>query len=50
LIASKFDKPKGRMIGIESKKDFESLLVEIEASGEDPKLLIREEFYGKHIS
>ena len=50
LIASKIEKPKGRMIEIENKKEFKSLLVEIEASGEDPMLFIREEVNGKHIS
>ena len=38
------------MIGIWSKKEFEALHIEIEASGEDPMLFIREEFHGKHIS
>ncbi len=38
------------MIGIDSKKEFEALLKEIEASGEDPMLFIREELHGKHIS
>jgi len=38
------------MIGIESKKEFEDLLIEIEACGEDPMRLIREEVHGKHIS
>ena len=50
LIASKFDKPKGGMIGIGSKKDLKLLLVEIEASDKDPKLYIRKEVHGKHIS
>ena len=50
LIANKFDKPKRKLIGIETKKYFESLLVEIEASGEDPMLFIREEDHDKHIS
>jgi hypothetical protein len=36
LISNKFDKPDGKMIGIDSKKEFEALLNEIEASGEDP--------------
>jgi hypothetical protein len=43
FIASKHDKPKGRMVGIENKQGFEALLVEIEASGEDPMLFMREE-------
>ena len=38
------------MIGIDSKKEFEALLIEIEASGEDPMLFSREEVHGKHIS
>jgi hypothetical protein len=38
------------MIGIESKKEFETLLREIEASGEDPMLFIRDYVHGKHIS
>jgi hypothetical protein len=49
LISSKFDRPAGRMIGIDSKTDFESLHVEIEASGEDPMLFIREEVHGKYV-
>ena len=36
------------MIGIENKQDFESLLAEIEASGEDPMLFIREEVHENH--
>ena len=31
------------MVGIENKQGFEALLVEIEASGEDPMLFMREE-------
>ncbi len=38
------------MIGVDNKKDFESLLVEIEANGKDPMLFIREEVCAKHIS
>ncbi len=38
------------MIGIDSKKEFEALLIEIEASGKDPTLFIRKEVHGKHIS
>jgi hypothetical protein len=37
------------MIGIDSKKDFETSLIEIEASSENPMLFIREEVHGKHI-
>ena len=50
LISNKFEKPSKRMIGIDSKKEFENLLIEIESSGEDPMLFIREEVHGKHIS
>ena len=50
LIDSKFDKPKGRTIGFENKKEFESLLAKIEASDEYPMIFIREEVPGKHIS
>jgi len=38
------------MIGIDSKKEFKNLLIEIEASGEDPMLFILEEVHGKYIS
>ncbi len=38
------------MSGIDNKQDFESLLIEIKKSGEDPMLFIREEVRGKHIS
>ena len=37
------------MIGIGSKKEFETLLIEIEASGENLMLFICEEVHGKHI-
>ncbi len=37
------------MSGIDNKQDFKSLLIEIENSGEDPMLFIREEVRGKHI-
>ena len=38
------------MIGIDNKKEFEILLIKIEASGEHPMLFIREAVHGKHIS
>jgi hypothetical protein len=38
------------MIGIVNKKDFETLLKDIESSGEDPMVFIREEVRGYHIS
>ncbi len=38
------------MIRIDSKKEFEALLIEIKVSGEDPMLFTREEVNGKHIS
>ena len=50
LISNKFDKSVGIIIGLDSKKEFETLVIEIAASGEDPMLFIREEFHGKHIS
>jgi hypothetical protein len=38
------------MIGIVNKKDFETLLKDIESSGEDPMVFIRDEVNGYHIS
>ncbi len=37
------------MSRIDNKQDFEALLIEIEKSGEDPMLFIREEVRGKHM-
>ncbi len=37
------------MSWIDNKQDFESLLIEIEKSGEDPILFIRDEVRGNHI-
>ena len=41
---------KDDMIGIKNKREFENLLSEKEAAGEDPMLFIRDKIRGKHIS